>query len=193
MAAISEKALSRLSELYHSHLSWNPAKEEGQKVLLSYFGEIVQNRIDYLLRLTEDVIIDNGGKRKVMKRVCSVLIECLQNTSIHGTKDDRSSSNSFFILQGNDKEFTIVNGNLILAEDANLLAFKLDELRGLTHTELRKLYIETLCNQNYSYKGGAGLGFLTIAKKSSKPIEYSILPLDEKFAFFTTEITVARV
>jgi hypothetical protein len=192
MAAISEQSLNKLSELYHSHLGWSPEKAAGERVLISFQGEISQPRIDTLLRLTEDAVIDSGSKRKVMKRVCSVLIECLQNISIHGTKDDAGQSNSFFILLTDKEEFRVITGNLILMEDANLLSFKLDELKKLTPTELRKLYIETLCNQNYSYKGGAGLGFLTIAKKALRPIEYSILPLDDKFAYFTTEIALSR-
>jgi len=192
MAEISTTALTQLSEHYHAYLSWTPAKVDGEKVILSYSGEINQLRIDTLLKLAEHAVLDNGSKRKVMKRVCSVLIECLQNIAIHGTKDNEGSSKSFVILLADQVNFTLVSGNLILQQDANLLAYKIDELSKLSPTELRKLYIETLCNQNYSYKGGAGLGFLTIAKKSDVPMQYKILSIDDRFAFFTTEIRVSR-
>lgn len=192
MAAISDKALNQLSELYHSYLSWTPEKAEGQRVLVAYTGEITQQRIDNLIKITENAIIDTGSKRKVMKRVCSVLIECLQNTSIHGTRDDDGKTNSFYILLTDSATFKVITGNLILMEEANLLSYKLDELKKLTTAELRKLYIETLCNENFSYKGGAGLGFLTVAKKAEQPIEYSILPIDDTFAFFTTEVVLSR-
>lgn len=192
MAAISDKALNQLSELFHTYLSWTPEKAAGERVLVAYTGEITQQRIDNLIMITENAIIDSGSKRKVMKRVCSVLIECLQNISIHGTRDDDGKTNSFYILLSDSDTFKVITGNLILMEEANLLSYKLDELKKLTTAELRKLYIETLCNENFSYKGGAGLGFLTVAKKSEQPIEYSILPIDDTFAFFTTEVTLSR-
>ncbi len=192
MRAISEHALARLSELYHNKLGWSPAKEAGETVLLSYSGDINQRKIDALLKLTEEAILDHGSKRQVMKRVCTVLIECLQNISIHGAKDKSGMGKSFFILSANKEDYLIHCGNLVFQEDANLLAFKIDELNSLSIAELRKLYIETLCNDSFNYKGGAGLGFLTIAKKSSKPMAYELIPTENDLAFFSTIYTVAK-
>ncbi|MFT6185052.1 MAG: hypothetical protein ACJAYM_002582, partial [Flavobacteriales bacterium] len=56
----------------------------------------------------------------------------------------------------------------------------------------RKLYIETLCNDSFNYKGGAGLGFLTIAKKSSKPMTYELISTESDLAFFSTIYAVAK-
>lgn len=192
MRAISEHALARLSELYHNKLGWSPAKEAGETVLLSYSGDINQRKIDALLKLTEEAILDHGSKRQVMKRVCTVLIECLQNISIHGAKDKNGTGKSFFILSANKEDYLIHCGNLVFQEDANLLAFKIDELNALSIAELRKLYIETLCNDSFNYKGGAGLGFLTIAKKSSKPMTYELIPTENDLAFFSTIYSVAK-
>ena len=192
MAAISQHSLQEINELYHSYLAASSAQDADAKVLLSFSGNIEQSKIDAVLSLTESVILDNGIKRKVMKRVCTILIESLQNISIHGTRDDSQQSNSFLVLSSDKNHLHITTGNLILNEDANLVAFKLDELSKLSDAELRKLYIETLCNQNYSYKGGAGLGFLTIAKKSDGPIQYKVMTVNDKFSFFTTEVKVAR-
>lgn len=192
MRAISENAQARLSELYHNKLGWSPAKEAGEAVLFAYSGDINQRKIDALLKITEEAILDNGSKRQVMKRVCTVLIECLQNISIHGAKDEKGKGTSFFILSANKEDYLIQCGNLVFKEDANLLAFKIDELNALSLPELRKLYIETLCNDSFNYKGGAGLGFLTIAKKSSKPMVYDLIATENDLAFFSTIYTVAQ-
>lgn len=192
MADMSSTSEAQLSEHFHALLGWSPAKAEGEKVLFAYANEINQLRVESLLRITESAVIDNGSKRKVMKRVGSVLIECLQNIAIHGTKNDNGSSASFVILFATKKGYRLCTGNLILQQDANLLAYKLDQLNTLNPNEIRKQYIETLCNQNYSYKGGAGLGFLTIAKKADGPIGYSTQPVDSRFAFFTCEVNIAE-
>ncbi len=190
MAEISENALTTISEQYHAYLGWSSAKQAGEKVLFSYNGEITQHRIETLLKLTESAILDNGYKRKVMKRVGGILIETLQNISLHGVKERAGRGLSFITLLVNGDKFKLVTGNVILQEEANLLAYKLDELNKLSSSELRKLYIETLCNQNFSYKGGAGLGLLTVAKKSGHPLHYRIEAIDEAYAYFISEITV---
>lgn len=190
MTNLSASSLETLSELYHAYLGWSPEKAAGESVLFAYRGDITQHRIDNLLKLTEVAVLDSGSKRKVMKRVCSIFIETFQNISIHGAKDSVGKGSAFLVLLGNKDSFRLVTGNLVLMQDANLLAYRIDQLNALNTAELRKLYIETLCNQNYSYKGGAGLGLLTVAKKSSGPIRYSVTQLDEQYAYFVNEVIV---
>lgn len=190
MTEISENALTSISEQYHAYLGWTSAKQAGESVLFTYRGEITQHRIETLLKLTESSILDNGYKRKVMRRVGSILIETLQNVSLHGVKEKQGRGLSFITLVVNKEHFKLVCGNVILQEEANLLSYKLDELNKLSSSELRKLYIETLCNQNFSYKGGAGLGLLTVAKKSGHPISYRIEAIDESYAYFISEVLV---
>lgn len=190
MTDLSASSLETLSELYHAYLGWSSEKAAGEKVLFAYHGDITQHRIDNLLKLTETAVLDSGAKRKVMKRVCSIFIESFQNISIHGAKDAKGRGSAFLVLLGNNDRFRLITGNLVLMQDANLLAYRIDQLNALNSAELRKLYIETLCNQNYSYKGGAGLGLLTVAKKSSSPIAYKVAQLDETYGFFVNEVTV---
>lgn len=190
MTDLSASSLETLSELYHAYLGWSSEKAAGETVLFAYHGDITQHRIDNLLKLTETAVLDSGAKRKVMKRVCSIFIESFQNISIHGAKDTKGRGSAFLVLLGNKDRFRLVTGNLVLMQDANLLAYRIDQLNALNSAELRKLYIETLCNHNYSYKGGAGLGLLTVAKKSSSPIVYKVAQLDNTYGFFVNEVTV---
>ena len=192
MTVISESAKTELSRLYHEMLGWSPDKNQGERVLLSYSGDISQPKIDSLLRLSENAILDNGSKRMVMKRVCSVITECLQNTAIHGTKDGEGNLSSFYILRSDKDSFIISTGNLILTHDAMLLVSKIDNLRAMSLPELRKLYIETLCNDSFNDKGGAGLGFLTMAKRSNHPMTYTLTEVGDRFSFFSLSISVSR-
>lgn len=192
MAVISESAKTEISRLYHEMLGWSPIKGLGERVLLSYTGDISQPKIDLLLRLSENAILDNGSKRMVMKRVCSVIIECLQNTAIHGTKDGEGNLSNFYVLRANADSFIITTGNLILKHDAHLLGDKIDHLGSMSLPELRKMYIETLCNDSFNDKGGAGLGFLTMAKRSNYPMQYSITEVNDRFSFFTVSVSVSR-
>ena len=192
MAAISGKSLHTLREAYHKLLSDTLSDGTEAWVLLSHYGEFSQNKIDHLVGIVEQLVLEAGSARRVMKRVGSVMIEALQNSQIHGARDANGSSGSYFILKTSKENFHLHISNLILTEDANLIDYKIKELNKLDKSELRKLYIETLCNQNFSYKGGAGLGFLTIAKKASDKVIYEVEKASEEFSFFSVEIKVAR-
>ncbi|MFM1931959.1 MAG: hypothetical protein RL226_1262 [Bacteroidota bacterium] len=191
MAVISEHARVGISERYQNVLSFHQESSAG-RVLLSYAGDITQQKVDTLLRASEFAIIDNGSKRMVMKRVCSVIIEGLQNAALHGAKDEQGNISSFYVLKSNNSSYTISIGNLVLAQDALNTTARMDELALKSLPELRKLYIETLCNDNFTSKGGAGLGFLTMAKRADQPMKHSIDFIDERFAFLIITISVSH-
>jgi len=192
MATISEGSLQNLQAKYHDLLQSQAEEGAPELVLLSHFGAFNEPKILSLVRIIEQLVLESGSKRRVMKRVASVLIEGVQNAMIHGAHDSDDKTNSFLIIKKGEKNFSLSIGNLILAADANLIDYKISELNNLDKSELRKLYIETLCNENYSYKGGAGLGFLTIAKKAAEKVTYEVSPLNDRFAFFIVDIKVAR-
>lgn len=188
MPSISGSPFEHLASIKESFF---PGKD-AETVLLAYHGDFNQGRIDSVIKLTEGVVLEAGSKRRVMKRICSVLIELLQNISIHGARNLEDNSDSFLLLSANEECFRIVTGNLILRSETGHLEGKIDLLNEMSQTELRKLYVETLCNENFSYKGGAGLGFLTVAKKSIAKFNYLIEPIDERFSYFTLEVKLER-
>ncbi|NQX92715.1 MAG: hypothetical protein HRT74_11435 [Flavobacteriales bacterium] len=191
MATISGQSIEDLHMNYQKILSSEPG-EISSVVLLSQFGAFTETKTETIVKLVEQIVLERGSKRRVMKRVGSVLIEALQNAQIHGAHTDNNLPSSFLVLKESKDLFHLHIGNLILAEDANLIDYKISQLNALDKNELRKLYIETLCNENFSYKGGAGLGFLTIAKKAADKVEYHVQQLNDSFAFFTVEIKVSR-
>jgi hypothetical protein len=55
---------------------------------------------------------------------------------------------------------------------------------------LRVRYVECLCNNEWSEKGGAGLGLLSMAKKSNGPLDYQFLELESGKYLFTLGILI---
>jgi hypothetical protein len=43
-----------------------------------------------------------------------------------------------------------------------------------------------------SEKGGAGLGFIDIARKTGNPLEYHFEPIDEKNSFFLLKTSINK-
>ncbi len=192
MSTVSEKVKSCTKKYYEDTLQGLFNSSDSEEVLLSHFGEFTPSKINLLIKLTEATILEKGFKRKMMRRICSVLIEDLQNVSIHGARDENENQHSYLLVSFCKDHFKIITGNLIHSEDVALIDFRLNEINNLSESELRKMYIETLCNENFSYKGGARLGFLTIAKKAIMPMNYSFQEIDPIFSYFTLEIKIGN-
>jgi len=188
MSAIQGDSLKKISEVRRYFYPDNGTTE----VLLAYHGTFDEAGIDSVVHLSEGVILQAGSKRRVMKRIGSILIELLQNVNLHGTRNQDGNSDSFVVLSATEEAYTIQIGNMLLSSDVSMLDYKLTELNKLDEKELRKLYIETLCNENFSYKGGAGLGFLTVAKKAIQPLNFYFESLDETFSYFILEVKLER-
>ena len=125
-----------------------------------------------------------------MKRVCGMLIELLQNISIHGARDSKGHMHSFLIVAKTGTEYKLYSGNLILSEMVEPMKSRMQQLVNMDETALRKLYIEILCNEEYSSQGGAGLGLVTIVKRAENQVNFDIDSIDEYFGFFRLEIAL---
>jgi hypothetical protein len=73
---------------------------------------------------------------------------------------------------------------------AAVLRSRLSEVNGLTHGELRVKYVDALCQNELSEKGGAGLGLLSMAKKTNGPLDYHFKEIKEEMFLFTLAIMV---
>jgi len=67
-------------------------------VLLSFSGQLTPEVHDSLMMLAENSLKGKGVKRKLVRRVCSTLIECLQNVSRHGWVDDEGEIQLYLTL-----------------------------------------------------------------------------------------------
>lgn len=188
MTTIAGKSLEEIQSIYHDLVLQTLNSGTGETLLFSHFGDFSQTKVDSTIKLIESSIMEAGDKRQTMRRICSVLIEILQNTSLHGAKDGNGRMHAYLILSRNSAGYRVHTGNLLLKSDLPRLQEKMTELVGMDKNALRKMYIETLCNEDFTYKGGAGLGLLTIAKRAKDEVKYRIQPLDENFGYFQMDV-----
>ena len=159
-------------------------------VLVSYTGPLHEESGDAILLLTENAVAQSGAERKEMKRVCNVLIECIQNVHRHGWIDENGEILLYLTIEHTPVGFQIQCGNIIDLDMAATLRSKLNNVNGMDHFELRKRYIEVLCEAGVSEKGGAGLGLMSMAKRCAGPIEYELTEQDNDLLLFTLTATV---
>lgn len=170
-------------------------KMEDGKIILSFKGEITSDLLTSILKILESKLANIGDEPKLRKKVYNVLVEVLQNIYHHNdgvraeTKSDQKSA--IFLVGRNDySDYRIITGNYILNNNVESFKSKLDKINSLSKEELKEFYLDILNNDEYSGKGGGGLGMIDIARKSGQKIGYSFQKVDEEFSFFSLIITV---
>jgi hypothetical protein len=187
MPAIDKSAL--LHEM-QQHLWEKPLPSGGSGVIVSYTGVLNAESLTSLLGLGEQAVQSSTSQRKITRRVVSVLIESLQNVSRHGHIDDNGDIHLYLTMESTPLGFHIQCGNWVDFDMAATLRERLAAVNGLSHQELRKKYVETLAEGEMSNRGGAGLGLLSIAKKSQGPLNYEFSERGQDLFLFTLGVLV---
>jgi hypothetical protein len=92
------------------------------------------------------------------------------------------------ITEGEEGYYWTSVGNVVDDTAKNLLMERIDELNGMDAMELKKAYKQTLREGSFSDKGGAGLGLIEIARKSSDKLDYSFDDMGNGRYFFTFNV-----
>ena len=162
----------------------------------TYRGQFSHNIITKILSLSEASLEKAEDAKKIRKRIYFVMMECLQNITKHqdeiDTGDSDVDSNGIFILQKTPDSYLITTGNLIEYANISPLKAKLEKINHLDANELRDYYSDIITHGEISDKGGAGLGLVSMARKSGKKLLFDFKQINDDFAYFylRTEIDI---
>jgi Family of unknown function (DUF6272) len=156
-----------------------------KKVIVSHIGELDQDKVNTISTLVETQMDYLGVSKSAIKKIFNIVIETLQNICIHGEKDNNGYQMTYFIIGKHDNEFTIYSGNIVSNPVAERLNKRLNAIKSLNESDLKKQYMDVLSNGELSAKGGAGLGFLTIALKSGNRIDFDFEMLNKEYSLFS--------
>ncbi|MCP4311667.1 MAG: hypothetical protein GY790_10425 [Bacteroidetes bacterium] len=157
--------------------------------MLSYKGEISDEIMMPLLAMTERKLEMSGAKAKTKAKVFNVIVECLQNVTRH-TRNTVHKKAAMFLLGGYEDGFVIYSGNAIRADKVLDLKTKLLKVNTMTQDELKEFYKLWINSQEFSDMGGAGLGFIDMARKTGNPLDFDFEPIDDEYYFFSLKTLV---
>ena len=180
-------------------LQWYKKNTEG-KILYSFLGPVSEDIISSILDKIENLLTDVDIDVKTFKKIYHISVEALQNLYHHSDspnrKGDRIENNIVFILKQKDdtketnSKFNIITGNFINKSNTRLLKERIDQLNFLSPNEIRTLYKLILNNNEFSEKGGGGLGMIDLVKRSGNNLTYNFYNFDSDFIFFTLRIAI---
>jgi hypothetical protein len=171
-------------------------KMEKGNILLSFKGEFTSDLLTSILQIMESKMETLEEPPKIKKKVYNILVEALQNL-YHHLDDDYFMSklnqkSALFMIRKLDGVYSIMTGNFIATENADIMKARLDKINLMDKDQLKSYYKEVLNNGEMSLKGGGGLGMIDIARKSGKKLEYEFNRIDDKSSFFSLNIKVAQ-
>lgn len=172
-----------------------------RNIILSFKGDITPDLLTSILFVIEQKLDRYNEGNKVKRKVFNVLVECLQNLYHHSDDDneenfidepDKVKPTVIVMVAKNDIGYNILTGNMVPSENVGDLKNRLEEINDLSKDELKELYLATLTDGKRSRKGGGGLGFLEIARKSGRKLEFGIVPYDDQSSFFSLNVKIAQ-
>lgn len=184
---------NRFLECAYSTFRGLPTKE----VNLMYVGDVTSAVTRNFTILTEESLLRQQESSPVQRKVFNVMVEALQNISRHAATlpDDAEDSRRGIIIVAHSADaYNIVTGNLVRADKIDKLKARLDSINVMDRSQLSAAYRDQITNGTINEQnGGAGLGFIDIAKKSGNKIDYRFLSLEDELPGFFLFLTISTI
>lgn len=166
------------------------------EIVLLYEGEINHEIILSFTNIVEKQLILINEKNLIRKKVFNILIESLQNIFNHGNlkkvSDNFVPGKGIIMVNNNAKYYKITTGNLISNEGVEKIKPILIEVNKCDENTIRDLYKKQLEEGRFSAKGGAGLGFIDMARKSGQKLDFEFIKIDSKLSFFIISFQINK-
>ena len=169
---------------------------KAHEITLVYEGEITHQITKAFTSLTESNMAKEDEPGNVQRKVFHVMVECLQNISKHAddftSNDFLFSGRGIFLVSKGDDEYSVTTGNAVDNDRIEELTSMLETINKMDKEELKGLYKKQMKEGRLSDKGGAGLGFIDIKRKTGRDLEYHFLPISNDTSFFLLTSTISR-
>jgi hypothetical protein len=163
--------------------------------MISFNGLFSHSVIEQLGEAVKKHLQSDEAPKDRIKDVFSVFVEQAQNLKNYTTREDidlpedKSTRSGTLIIARNEDNYIVSSGNVVRNGDVQLLRDHLDPLISADKDSLKKMYKKRL-REPLNENEGAGLGFISMARKATQPLHYSIQRYDATNSFFTIEVII---
>ena len=160
-----------------------------------YRGRFTQRIIVDILELIEKNLLGDQCASKVKKKIYNMLVEGLQNITRHQAKAPSAEyeDTAMMAMQATEDRFLVTTANLIENKNIPPIRKRIEYINSLSAKEIKKYYKEVLVKGDISDKGGAGLGFIDMARKSGSPLLALFEPVTQDVSYFYFRIEVPNI
>ncbi len=162
-------------------------------IVLCYSGSVSEQVLGAIGKALKQKMAVERADVATARRVFAVFVELMQNIIRYSAEkepdmlaDEASEIRYGMIVIGQEGGgFILEAGNMVMRDDVEHLRLRLEHIRLRERSELAVLYKQQLKSGLDVPGSEAGVGFLEIARRASRPIDFAFVDIDEKFCFFT--------
>ncbi len=150
--------------------------------------------------LKETLKLESASTTTILN-VFSAVVEQTQNMRFYSARQVMAEDNlaekermrlGTIVVGFDGADYFVLSGNLIENQKIDKLKAKLVKVQNMDKKAIRAYYKQQLKNTPEADSRGAGLGFIDMARKASKPIEFDFRRIDERFSLFAIKIFISR-
>lgn len=179
------------------HDFYEALKREG--ILFCYSGPTSQSLVEGIGEMLRQRMAVEDAGMAVTSAIFGIFIEQMQNilhysaeiAPLKASGAAEEMRHGVVVVgreHGEEKRFFVLCGNYIDRAKGRFLAGALEEMRALSRDELKARYREARRRDPLTDDSkGAGLGFLEMARKASRPLDYCIADIGESLSFFSVK------
>ena len=164
-------------------------------ICVLFEGQITHQVMKALTGLVEEQM-DELEDDRVLRRVYHVMVESLQNINRHAETFEYQGypcpGKGVIMVARNEEYYQVTTGNIIENNSVEELSVFLGKLNNMDSDGLDDLYKKQMRDGVLSPKGGAGLGFIDIRRKTGNPLDYDFANIDKDTSFFIFTSTISR-
>lgn len=167
-------------------------------IIFAYSGYVTEAVLTGLGEALKQKLTIEDASTKTMRSVFAVFVEQMQNIIRYSAErlppdaEDEAFALHYGLLTiaKENGDHIVYTGNLVRRVDVERMRLYLAEIHGLDKRELKTRYREQLRLGQGTLSRSAGIGFIEIARRVSKPLEYDFVDVDDQTAFFALKASI---
>lgn len=161
-------------------------------ITLVYLGEFSHEITKMFTSMAEDDMESSGEDKTTVRRVYHVMVETLQNMNKHSDEfsDIGNIGKGMFLIGRKEDCYYVITSNKVSKEKKENLEKTLQLINSSTKDELREMFKKQIKEGSLSDKGGAGLGLIDMARKTTGKLHHHFLPIDDQSYFFLLNVEI---
>jgi hypothetical protein len=174
-------------------------------IMFAYCGYVTEPVLTGVGDALKQKLAIDDMDTKTARSVFAVFVEQMQNIIRYSAENGKSHSAAaatataapmselrygIMTIGRSAGGFVVRAGNLVENADVERLRHNLRQIRDADRDVLKAMYKEALKSGPQQGSKGAGIGFIEIARRASKPIEFDFAHVDDRFSFFALEAEI---
>jgi hypothetical protein len=168
-----------------------------RRIVFYYFGYFSQNIVSAMAEAMRLQLEQAEPVASTRRKLFSCFVEMAQNITHYSAdtltaaeqRDNQLRQGSVCICAEGD-HYYLLCANPVAIASVDSLRQKLEPLRTMTIDDIKRAYRETLRSETAEGSKGAGLGFLTVARDASAPLEFDFIANDSETVMFYLKATI---